>query len=63
MSDNETPLMTEAEAAKFLRKSLSWLTKVRLYDPDKAPPVHYVGAKPLYLADELIEWVKESNSK
>lgn len=56
---SEQELLTEKEAAEVLRKSESWLCKLRLYGPEGSrPPVHYVGRKPLYDRDSLLEWVR-----
>lgn len=51
---NTKVFLSSAEAAEFLNISVS-----RVYELNKEGklPVKYIGSKPVYLEDELIQWV------
>ena len=50
------PLLTPKEAAHFLRKSVSYLAKCRMYR--KGPRYIKIGRSVLYRMSDLIEYLK-----
>jgi excisionase family DNA binding protein len=59
VSDDET-LLTPAEAAKYLKISLSWLAKGRMRG--EGPPFVRLGRSIRYLRSSLVDWMKLSQS-
>ena len=55
--DPEPVFLTTAEAAKLLRKSPSYLEKLRFYR-QPGPPLTRIGRSVLYDRQGLIDWAK-----
>jgi hypothetical protein len=54
----DEPLMTEAEAARFLRVSVRTLKRWRLEGSEGPPVAGYVGRSPRYRRSELLAWIR-----